>query len=181
MADAARKKVPPMPLTLKYPDGDPVLDKAMEALRAQVREATKDATGNFAGIELQLEKRDLRGLKEDVEVLQSYDLAYTYYDFPAETFSLWPLLGAGKDGSNAFGFTHPEVETILQDLRGHRHFEDVQRCAQQLHEILFQEMPMIPLWQLDPLLAWHRAVKPGRLDPLLVFPDVDQWKLDPRQ
>ncbi len=173
LAKDARAKQPPMPLTLKYPEGDPALDKAMEALRDQVRAAT--------GVEIQLEKRDVRALKEDVEVLQSFDLAYTWYDFPAETFSLWPLLGPGKDGSNVFGFTHPEVETILQDLRGHCHFEDVQRCAQQLHEILIREMPMVPLWQLDPLLAWHRAVKPGRVDPLLVFPDIDQWKLEPRQ
>ncbi len=174
LAKEARGKVGPIPLSLKYPDGDPALARAMEALCAQVREAT--------GIEVQPEKRDPRGLKEEIEVLQSFDLAYTHYDFPAETFSLWPLLGPGKNGENVFGFTLPDVETLLQELRSHRHFEDVKRCAQQLHEILFDEMPLVPLWQLDPLLAWHRAVKPVvPVDPLLVFPDVDQWRVDPRQ
>jgi ABC-type transport system substrate-binding protein len=176
LAEEARKKLGPVPLaalTLKYPEGDPALAKAMEALCAQVREAT--------GIDLKPETRDLRALKEDIEVLQSYDLAYMPYDFPAETYSLWPLLGPGKDGGNVFGFTNATVEGLLQDLRGHRHFADVQRSAQQLHEILFHEMPLIPLWQIDPLLAWHRNVKPVGLDPLLVFPDIDLWKLEARQ
>jgi ABC-type oligopeptide transport system substrate-binding subunit len=174
-AEEARKKLTALTaLSLKYPEGDPALDKAMEALRDQVRQV--------AGIELQLEKCNLRKLlKEDLEDLQSFDLAYTYYDYPSEAYSLWPLLRSGKDDSNVFGFTDPNAMAILQDQRGHRHFADVQRCAQQLHELLNQEMPLIPLWQLDPVLAWHRCVKPVGLDPLLVFPDVDRWKLEPRQ
>ena len=66
-------------------------------------------------------------------------------------------------------------------MRGRRHFEEVQRDAQQLHEILFREVPLIPLWQLDPLLAWSRIVKPAAVDPLLVFPEIDLWKLEAKQ
>jgi ABC-type transport system substrate-binding protein len=172
----AVKALGPAPLTLKYPDGDPALDKAMADLRDQVKAATEGR------IDLQLVKRDLRTLKVDVDETQSFDLAYTYYDFPTETYSLWPLLGTDRPGgSNVFGFTNPDVETILQDLRGHRHFADVQQRARELHEILVKEMPMIPLWQLDPLVAWHRTVKPVGLDPLLVFPEIDEWRLDPRK
>jgi peptide/nickel transport system substrate-binding protein len=174
MAKAAREKmVGPATLTLKYPEGDPALDKAMEDLKEQVKKVIGDS-----GFGVQPVKRDPRALKEDVEVLQDFDLAYTYYDYPTETYSLWPLLGPGKE--NVFAFTNPEVETLLQEMRGHRHFADVQQCAQQLHEVLFREMPMIPLWQLDPLLAWHRTVQPVALDPQMVFTEIDQWRLNPR-
>ncbi len=176
----ALKGLGPMPLTLKYPDGDPVLDKAMADLCEQVRVGTV-CPALPEGIKLQLAKKDLRALKVDIEETQSFDLAYTYYDFPSETYSLGPLLGSGANGGNIFGFTDPDAETVLQNLRGYRHFADVQRCARELHEILFREMPLIPLWQLDPLLAWHRTVKPVGLDPLLVFGEIEEWRLEPRK
>jgi ABC-type transport system substrate-binding protein len=169
-----RKGMGPTPLTLKYPEGDAALDKAMEALVAQVKEA--------AGIELQLVKRSPRDLRADVEEVQSFDLAYYHFDFPDETYSLWPLLGPGPGGSgNFFGFQNNQVETNLQELRGHRDFAQVKRYMHGIHEILNSEVPLIPLWQLDPLLAWHPTVKPpGPVDPLLVFTDIDRWRVDPR-
>ena len=51
----ARKGLAAGPRPSSTPDGDPVLQKAMESLRDQVRAATD--------IDLQLEKRDLRALK----------------------------------------------------------------------------------------------------------------------
>jgi peptide/nickel transport system substrate-binding protein len=164
----ARKGLGPVPLKLKYPEGDPALAKALGALRDQVRTHT--------GVEIQLEPRDPRELKADVELTQSFDLAYVHYDFPDETYSLAPLLGPG----NVFDFKDPEVETILPEMKGHREFAKVQRGAQQLHDVVAREVPLVPLWQLDPLLAWHKTVRPVPLDPLLVFTDIDQWKLEPR-
>jgi hypothetical protein len=39
-------------------------------------------------------------------------------------------------------------------------------------------MPLIPLWQLDTHLAYHHDLTPVRIDPLLVFSEVEQWKLE---
>ena len=39
-------------------------------------------------------------------------------------------------------------------------------------------MPLIPLWQLDRHIAMGSGVKPVPFDPLLVFGDVDQWRLE---
>ena len=39
-------------------------------------------------------------------------------------------------------------------------------------------MPLIPLWQLDTHVALHPALRPTRLDPLLIFDDVAEWKLE---
>jgi ABC-type transport system substrate-binding protein len=166
---AVKKALGEAKLELKYPAGDPVLEKAMAALCKQVKAAT--------GIELKPVARDVRALRSDVEEVNDYDLAYYHYDFPDETFWLWPLL---RDGGNYLGFSNAEVETMLVDSMGRRDFAQVQRYAHQIHEILVREMPLIPLWQLDPLLAWGKHVKPGAIDPLLVFTDIDQWHLEPR-
>ena len=43
---------------------------------------------------------------------------------------------------------------------------------------LVAEMPVIPLWQLDPLLVIHDHLKTVPFDPWLVFTDVEQWRLE---
>src|SRR5262249_46793106 len=98
------------PLKLKYPKGDPILEKALEDLCAQVKSST--------GIGLELSPCDPIQLRQDVERTQSYDLAYYHYDFPDETYWLGPLLGpraAGGD-SNIFNFTDTDEKEIQRPL-----------------------------------------------------------------
>jgi hypothetical protein len=44
--------------------------------------------------------------------------------------------------------------------------------------MLLQKMPFIPLWQLDVLVVRQEDVRTVPFDPLLVFTDVEQWKLE---
>ncbi|HEY7335269.1 MAG TPA: ABC transporter substrate-binding protein [Bryobacteraceae bacterium] len=161
-------------LSLKYPKDDPTLDKAMKDLRDQVK--------NTTGIVLELSPCEPDQLRQDVERTQSYDLAYYHYDFPDETYWLGPLLGpraAGGD-SNIFNFTDIPGKPILSTLetvRRHRDFVEVKKCQWIVHQSLLKQMPFIPLWQLDPLLAYNRAVKPAALDPALVFTNIEEWRL----
>jgi hypothetical protein len=61
---------------------------------------------------------------------------------------------------------------------GYRQFALVQEHAREIHGLLLtQDMPLIPLWQLDPLNAVHGDLEAGPFDPLLVFTDVDRWRL----
>jgi hypothetical protein len=154
-------------LKLKYPSGDAAVEKAMQALCGQVKTAS--------GIDLTPVAVDPQTLRSDLEEIQSYDLAYYHYDFPDETFWLWPLLGLG----NQLGLGTPtEVEGALRESMGRRDFPQVQKYTHTVHEKVVSEMPLIPLWQLDPLLAWGKHVKPGLVDPLLVFTDIDEWQLE---
>jgi ABC-type transport system substrate-binding protein len=160
------------PLKLKYPEGDPILKEALEALCAQVKSTT--------GIELEPSPCNPVQLRQDVERTQSYDLAYYHYDFPDETYCLWPLLGpravVGGDG-NIFKFTDGNLQEMLQATMKHRDFAQVREHQRTVHQSLMEQMPFIPLWQLDPLLAYSRAVKPAALDPLLVFTNIEEWRL----
>jgi ABC-type oligopeptide transport system substrate-binding subunit len=166
------RKAAESPLKLKYPEGDPVLAEALKALCDQVKEAT--------GLMVELVPCDPCRLREDVEQTQSYDLAYYHYDFPDETYWLWPLLGptgrAAAD-NNLLNFRDKNIQPLLQEAMAYRDFAQVQKRLRKVHEFLSSEMPLIPLWQLDPLLAYHHDVKPDLLDPVLVFTNIEEWRL----
>lgn len=162
-------RVPSPRLTLLYPADDARLAKAVEALRDQVRAAT--------GIELAPVAKEAHDLRHEVEVANDYDLAYYHYDFPDETYWLGPLLGAPGGRENYLGAPGGAALTLLQEARGRRHFADVRKHTWLAHEQLLQEMPLVPLWQLDPLAALHEDLEAVPFDPLLVFTDVGRWSV----
>jgi len=170
--EPAVRKAAETPLKLKYPEGDAVLAAALQALCEQVKEAT--------GLVLELAPCDPCRLREDVEQTQSYDLAYYHYDFPDETYWLWPLLGptgrAAAD-NNLLNFRDKSIQPLLQEAMGYRDFAEVRKRLQMVHTFLSSEMPLIPLWQLDPLYAYHSDVTPALLDPVLVFSNIEEWRL----
>ena len=162
----------PAGLTLKYPQGDTAVDEAMKDLCAQVKSLT--------GVVLSPTPCDPYQLREDVEGTQNYDLAYYHYDFPDESYWLAPLLGPppGGDGSKKmFRFTNADLAKLLAGTESYRDFDMVRKYQWLIHKLLLKEMPFIPLWQLDPLLAYRRDVQPAALDLQLVFRDIEEWRL----
>ena len=162
----------PAGLTLKYPQGDTAVDEAMKDLCAQVKSLT--------GVVLSPTPCDPYQLREDVEGTQNYDLAYYHYDFPDESYWLAPLLGPppGGDGSKKmFRFTNADLAKLLAGTESYRDFDMVAEYQWLIHKLLLKEMPFIPLWQLDPLLAYRRDVQPAALDLQLVFRDIEEWRL----
>jgi ABC-type oligopeptide transport system substrate-binding subunit len=173
LSQEAKNVQRPIRLTLKYPTGDEVLAKALTALTAQVEQSTK------GGIKLDLLPASPHNLRTDVEETQSYELAYYHYDFPDEMFWLGPLLGqrALPQGGNYLGY-QGEASLQVQNTLSYRHFHELQQETRRLHEKLDKDMPLIPLWQLDPLIGLHTYVKTGGVfDPWRVFTDIERWSL----
>jgi ABC-type transport system substrate-binding protein len=155
-------------LHLKYPNDDDRVKRACEAIRSQVMEST--------GIELVLEPRSPHELRQEVEG-HNYELAYYHFDYPSDVFWLWPLF----DGAaNYLGYSDGELESAFQKAMGRRDFKEIQELTHNIHQIFYAKMPFIPLWQLDTHIAIHKDVKydQRRLNPLLVFTNVEQWKLE---
>jgi ABC-type oligopeptide transport system substrate-binding subunit len=160
-------------LSLKYSRDEPGVEEAMKDLSEQLKKEFPDLT-------LNLEPRDGRTLHDEVEVTHSYDLAYYHYDFPDDSYNLWPLLGPGPvNQPNYLGYVPGgDVQAVLQECRSRRNFTEVQKYAHVLHDyLLSKEMPLIPLWSLDAFAAVRDTVEHPRFDPLLVFTDAEQWKL----
>jgi ABC-type transport system substrate-binding protein len=175
---AVQKAAGAGPWQIKYPKDDPALEEAMKDLCAQVKELT--------GVVLELKPLSPHDLRDDLVIHKNYDLAYCHYDFPDESYWLGPLFGpppgsTDDNSMNIFKFRTEALSNFLSEMKIYRDFTKVRERQWEIHNLLNREMPFIPLWQLDPLLAYRREVQPATLDPLLVFNNIEEWRLLPRK
>jgi peptide/nickel transport system substrate-binding protein len=174
-AEEARKTFSKIRLTLKFPDDDDSVKQACTRIREQVQDA--------AGIELVLVPTSRRSLHKEVETDHDYDLAYYSHDYPSEAYWLWPLFNPEPrarepGGRNYLGYHNDgSLERWFHRAMGHREFSKVQDCTHKIQAELWAKMPLIPLWQLDTVVAVHKDLVPSRIDPLLIFTDVERWKI----
>jgi peptide/nickel transport system substrate-binding protein len=170
------KSVTTRRLSLKYPNDNPQVERACKLIRDQVALGT--------GLQLELEAKTPRQLHDEVEFGQDFELAYYHYDYPTDAYWLWPLFNTNakaldRGGKNFLGYKDDStLESLFIKSMGHRDFQEVLRLTQDIHARLYEEMPLIPLWQLDTHLAIHEDLKAVHIDPLLVFTDVEYWKLE---
>jgi len=98
--------------------------------------------------------------------------------FPGRYPLLKPLLSrpfrAGKENP----FAYKGDLSLLDKITAQRDPRQVKEFAQQFHAMLYREMPLIPLWQLDPFHAFSAAVRAPNYDPHLVFTDSEEWSLE---
>jgi ABC-type oligopeptide transport system substrate-binding subunit len=159
-------------MKLKYPTGDRAVKAAVEDICDQVKKRV--------GIDLTPDPLSPEELRNVVEGTHAYDLAYYHYDFPDDVYWLGPLLGPDGDasGGNLFCYQGGPLATMVQDATLQRDFEQARNAAHKIHEkFLHDEMPFIPLWQLDAFAAVGSDVTAPPFDPLLVFPDADRWEV----
>jgi ABC-type transport system substrate-binding protein len=161
-------------LDVLYPEGEPAVKSAIEDLCKQAGEL-------LPGLKLVPRPKAPWDLRKHVE-LRDYELAYFHHDFLDETFWLEPLLGqAGPAhrGRNFLDYEGPLRGRAAQ-AAALRDFSQVRQYVHAIHRDFWDsEMPFIPLWQLDPLAAHRTGLRAGTFDPLRVFTDVEQWRLDP--
>jgi ABC-type oligopeptide transport system substrate-binding subunit len=181
---ASGERTLPFHLTLKYPKGDPAVENACRKIKEQVQHLG-------AKIQLELQPLEPRALRRDVEELHDYELAYYSWDYPDESYWLWPLLDPQEDHAGGRNFLGYQKDVELQRLSiramGHRNPAEIKSLTHHIHEVFFQNMPFIPLWQLDTHIAVHRSLslvdgqeRPVDIDPLLIFTGVETWTLERR-
>jgi ABC-type oligopeptide transport system substrate-binding subunit len=173
-------------LQLKYPAGDAHVADALNDLRKQVLAASKDR------LDLEPTPLDPHRLRDEIKAGQ-FDIAYWRYDYPDDTYWLTPLLGR-RPGDNMLGYHGADLQSGIQRVQGRRDFERVRELTADVQRVFDADMPLVPLWQLDPLSAYRADLEPmihdRRLndeqrkelervpyDPLLVFTDVENWRL----
>lgn len=165
----------PVKLTLLYPDGNPDAESACQAIAEAM---PKDK------IQLVPQAVEEHELRNKVEGSHDYDLAYYHWDFPTESYSLWPLFDAaatGANGTNYLGSSDDTAELVdrLQRLNTSRNIKNVKNEAALIQGLVHAKLPFIPLWQLDTFIAYHKGLNLGRVpvDPICVFNDAAHWDL----
>jgi ABC-type transport system substrate-binding protein len=167
-ARQAAKELGKAELSLLCPNDDARTVAACQALADQV---DKLAAGVQAAIRIKvvpLAAREFRQAFLD----RNYDLAYLHWDFPDATYRLQPL----------FDFVGYEPDAKLNALLGaassHRHFLRVQEIAHEIHAHFYEQMPLIPLWQLHMHVAVHPALKTVNAEAPFFFRHVAHWKIE---
>ncbi|MFL5339047.1 MAG: ABC transporter substrate-binding protein [Gemmataceae bacterium] len=172
-AKAARM---PDKLTLKFAD-NLLIRQACTMIKQQIE-------GLNLGTKIELVPLSEAALHQAVMVDHDYDLAYVPFDYN-ETYSLGGLLDEAADGRGERNFLgyKPDANSgrHLQALRQTRDFREVRRWTQSLYTTFNDQMPFIPLWQLDFHLLASQNLEPMPqalyLDPLTVFDQAEEWRV----
>ena len=137
---------------------------------------------DLPGVTLTPERRTPHELREDVEDTHSYELAYYWYDFPSDAYWIWPLFdpnGIDPKQGNYLGYTDDQLAGYLGKMNLRRDIRELQKLAHLAHRRIFEKMPLIPLWQLDPLYAYRKGrLKLPPLDPLRVLAQSEMWRVN---
>ncbi|MBN2578161.1 MAG: hypothetical protein JXB10_04145 [Pirellulales bacterium] len=177
-AEAAKKKLHlrEVELQLLYPAGDPAVESACKQIQLQVRPL---------GIELTLSAAEPARFYEQVTQDQDFDLAYWSHEFENSAFWLEPLLDAhplaqAPGGPNFMGSTpDADLARLFRDLNVHKCFREIQTTTWGIHEHVARTAVVIPLWQLRTYVAVSQRLRDAVLDPLILFGNVERWKVDP--
>ena len=159
-----------LPLSLKFPSGDEKITQAVNLLASQIKSTLK--------IEVSPEPIEPNSYYKKIIEDRDYDLAYAWHDFPDDNCSLYPLL---------FYYLHtPNTETNNQKLQNLLDTAKTTLLASTIPEMLAskknmislfeQELPLIPLWQLDRYWAWRKELNPNFTDSLHLFQNASFWK-----
>ena len=135
-------------LTLKYLAGDAAVEKAMKELCEQVHSAINVTLTPLAVLPAEL--------RRDVETTYSYDLAYYHDHFPDDCLLGRPTARPAR--SKLYGIQRrsdpgdmgqepsPRLPSVAREVCGILH-----------DRFLNEQMPFIPLWQLDALSVVRSA------------------------
>lgn len=80
------------------------------------------------------------------------------FDYPSMFNALGPLYGTGA-GSNDGDYSNPEFDALLDEGASATDVEEGIAKFQQAQEILFEDLPVIPLWYTNAMGAWGEQVE----------------------
>lgn len=79
------------------------------------------------------------------------------FDYPSMFNGLGPIFGTGA-GSNDGDYSNPEFDALLDEGAAATQVEEGIEKFQQAQEILFEDLPAIPLWYTNAMGAWGEQV-----------------------
>jgi ABC-type transport system substrate-binding protein len=164
--NAARKKrqeaeltdVPP--LVLLHPPQD-IARVACRAIRDQLA---------LAGLRVNLKEQNNQPANDS-----AYDLKYV-------ELAMWePLVDAsrvlGPDGVS--GRPSSYITLALRELDRSNNWPAAMAKLLEIHRLTYEELPILPLWQLTDHFAYHRQLQGVAAQPVSLYHNVEQWQSPP--
>ncbi|HVK16815.1 MAG TPA: ABC transporter substrate-binding protein [Fimbriiglobus sp.] len=187
-------------LSLLFPNDDPYAKGACDRIKNMVESAT---AADDRKITINLEPVSPRELIRRVEEEQRYDLAYLHHDYRDDWYQLGlgsflDPAAAGPGGRNYLGYlakgTNPteadsQFGALLAEIRLHRDPGKLLDLTHKAHKQFNDQMPFVPLWQLDRNTVIATSVKvyldgqveeanPRLLNPTMLFSSVGRWRVE---
>ncbi len=159
---AARKKVPVPPFE-KLKLGVPDVEFAKTAGEAFVQQ------WGIIGIPVELVVLPRGVTNPDVPV----DLLYVTASIWEPATDIERLLG--PDGVAATN--DPFIVQALGTLRTSRNWTEVRRSLQDLHRLIDDHLPVLPLWQVNDALAYRTNVRGLTTKPMTLYQGLEKWRI----
>ncbi len=172
---AARKEMggPAIKLTLEYPatpEAQAVVPKMVDALR-------------LVGVEIVAVERPEAELEAELRAGRRFDLAYLSSPCVEPALDAGPLICPGYDAppqADALGsLASPRILQLLLQLERAPEWATARAMVQQVDRESRDELPILPLWQLEGHYAWRTRLKgpPEVADHL--YQGVETWEIEP--
>ncbi len=147
----------PKPLILVHP-GDAVAESMCQLIKRQLE-----------AIGVPIEPRELSA--REISSPIKWDLRYIEICLKEPVVEARQLLGPG----GLAGRCSSVMELALRDLDQAVSWNAVQTQLQRIHQIAFDDLPVIPLWQTQKFFAYQQRLSGIGKSPLSLYQNISQW------
>jgi peptide/nickel transport system substrate-binding protein len=172
---AAKKEVESraIKLTLEYPaiaEARAIVPRLVEAFR-------------LAGVEVAASERNESDLEAELRAGRKFDLAYRVVRYKESVLDAGGLICPGYDAPAAAdtlaSVASPRILQLLLALERAPEWPSAKGIATQIDRECRDELPILPLWQLEERYAWRTRLKgPGETSEHL-YQGIDTWEIEP--
>ena len=172
---AARKELADAPVTLTFeyparPEAQAVAAKIVEAL-------------HLAGVTVNPVERPESELESDLRSGRPFDLAYRVGRCDEPVLDAGPFVSPAYDAPASTNplaaLASPEILQLLLRLERAPEFPTAKGLAVQIDRECRDELPIIPLWQLEDHYAWRTRLKGPAESAEQLYQNVPNWEVEP--
>lgn len=172
-AGKAEMKINSVKLRLEYPavaEAQAAVPKIVEALKN-------------AGVDVTAEEKSESEMEEALRAGRKFDMAYRVSKCVEPVWEIGPMLCPGFDSpSETDGLSaiaSPRIMQLLLQLEHAQDWTSAQELVRQIDRECHDELPVIPLWQLQDYYAYRTRLKGPADTADHLYQGIDQWQIEP--
>jgi peptide/nickel transport system substrate-binding protein len=172
---AARKELGggPIKLTIEYPavpEPQAVIPRIVEALR-------------LVGVEITATERPWSEFESELRAGRRFDLAYRMWRGEEPILEAGGILCPGYDAPTETdaiaSLASPRILQLLLQLERAPEFPSAKGLVLQIDRESRDELPILPLWQLEDHYAWRTRLKGPADETETLYQGVETWEIEP--
>jgi ABC-type transport system substrate-binding protein len=75
--------------------------------------------------------------------------------------------------------TDPYIRLVLRQVDQAENWKEARDRLYELHRLLYEDVTLLPLWQMIDYFAYHRGLRGVQERPIFFYQDVDRWGIVP--